>query len=185
MWRCAQLVTGHAEAGGPASARKYALLAACLCGESYDSGPVDFVSSRGVRFLAPPGSSAVKLAAAALGARALDAALSTRFAAQRAAYWAALEAGAAQSAPVLLLHSADDELAPEADVQRFAAALRARGRDVTVVTWQSSPHVGHLRMHPKQYEDAAAAWLRDAQTRWRGARALPAAEHAPRLSARL
>ena len=180
-----QLVTVHDEAGGPAAAHKYALLASCLCGESYDSGPVDFLSERGVRFLAPPGSSSARLAAASLGARALDAALSSRFALQRTAFWAALEAGAAPSAPVLLLHSADDELAPEADVARFADALRGRGRAVTLVTWRSSPHVGHLRLHPKQYEDAVAAWMRDAEARWRGARPLPAAEHAPRLTARL
>ena len=179
-------MTGHAGAGGAAAARKYALLASCLCGEAYDSGPVDFVSSRGVRFLAPPGSSTARLAAAALAARALDAALASRFAAQRAAFWEALEAGAGRSAPVLLLHSLDDELAPEADVARFAAALRSRGRDVAVVTWPSSPHVGHLRLHPARYEGAVAAWLRDAEARWRDARAPPpAAEHAPRLAARL
>ena len=76
-----QLVSGHASAGGAAAAAKYALLARCLCGEAYDSGPVDFLSERGVRFLAPPGSARWRAATASAAAVLLDAALTSRFAA--------------------------------------------------------------------------------------------------------
>jgi alpha-beta hydrolase superfamily lysophospholipase len=116
---------------------------------------------------------------------ALDAVFAARFEAQRRAFWAALETGCGADAPVLLLHSSDDALAPEADVARFAAALRGRGRHVTVVSWARSPHVGHLREHAADYEDAAAAWMRDASRRWRDAHpGAHAAEHAA-LTARL
>jgi len=180
-----QLVSGHASAGGAAAAARYSLLARCLAGEAYDSGPVDFLSERGVRFLSPPGSPAWRTAAASGAAVLLDAALARRFATQRAAYWAALEAGCAPAAPVLLLHSRDDELAPEADVARFADALRARGRDVTAVTWQRSPHVGHLRAHPAEYEAAVADWMRNATARWRADHAADNAAEPAALTSRL
>jgi hypothetical protein len=143
------------------------------------------MSERGTRFLAPPGSPAWRLAAARFGAVALDAVFATRFEAQRRAFWAALEAGSGADAPVLLLHSSDDALAPEADVARFAAALRGRGRHVTVASWPRSPHVGHLQEHPADYEHAATTWLRDASRRWHDAHPdAHAAEHAA-LTARL
>ena len=92
--------------------------------------------------------------------------------------WEALEGGS--GAPVLLAHSLDDELAPAADVSRFADALRSRGRVVALLTWHSSPHVGHLRAHPAAYEAAARAWVADAAAHFR-TRAIPATapgEHA-------
>jgi farnesol dehydrogenase len=107
---------------------------------------------------------------------------------QRADFWRALERGGARhasAAPVLLLHSADDALAPVADVARFGATLAARGRRVTAVRWESSPHVGHLRAHPERYEAAAAAWLADAVAAWRDAQQHARAEAPTPLTARL
>ena len=90
--------------------------------------------------------------------------------------WDALESGS--DAPVLLAHSLDDELAPAADVSRFAGALQSRGRAVRLLTWQSSPHVGHLRAHPAAYEAAARAWLQDATAHWRASATTAAQEQA-------
>jgi dipeptidyl aminopeptidase/acylaminoacyl peptidase len=100
-----------------------------------------------------------------------------------------LERGGCDAAPVLLLHSADDALAPAADVDRFAGALRGRGRRVTAVRWAASPHVGHLKAHPQRYAAAVAAWLADACATWHAARSSSgsggAAEPPPALTSRL
>ncbi len=118
-----------------------------------------------MRFLAPPGAPAWRAVAAGATALALDTFALRAMEAQRADMWAALEGGS--DAPVLLAHSLDDELAPAADVARFAGALRARGRGVRQLSFPSSPHVGHLRAHPAAYDAGARAWVQDALAHWR------------------
>ena len=113
----------------------------CLCGQCFDSGPVDFISRNGVKFLAPPTtSSRATRSAAAAAADALDAVLGARFARERSELWAVLRRAEAlpQTAPTLFVYSADDELAPVEVIETFAAALRDAGRPVRMQRWDRS-----------------------------------------------
>lgn len=163
-----------------ASTPAHAPLRACLAGEAYDSAPVDFLSARGVAFLAPPGSPAWRRSLAAAAAVALDAVALSHFERQRRRYWAALEAGCGPGCPVLLLFSEDDQLVPPSDVRAFAAALRRGGRAVSEQVWPHAAHVGALREHPEAYRRAVRAWLEQACGRWR-----QQATGSPELPARL
>lgn len=141
----------------------------CLCGQCFDSGPVDFISRNGVKFLAPPTtSSRATRSAAAAAADALDAVLGARFARERSELWAVLRRAEAlpQTAPTLFVYSADDELAPVEVIETFAAALRDAGRPVRMQRWDRSEHVGHLRQHPVEYIGAVAGWLDEARRSW-------------------
>lgn len=145
---------------------RFAPLAASLCGVAVDSGPVAFLSERGVKFLAPPESSGAARRLAVRGlAATMDALLAAPLERQRREFWNTLTAlqPLPLAAPVLLLYSADDALAPAADVEAYAAALRARGRGgaLRVVRWPSAPHVGALKIHPTAYEAAVRGWLED------------------------
>lgn len=113
----------------------------CLCGQCFDSGPVDFLSRNGVKFLAPPTtSSTATQAAATAAADALDAVLGARFARERSELWAVLRRAEAlpETAPTLFVYSADDELAPVDVIETFAAALRDAGRPVRMRRWDRS-----------------------------------------------
>jgi pimeloyl-ACP methyl ester carboxylesterase len=150
--------------------QEYASLRADVAGEFYDSGPADFCSNDGVRFLAPTGSSAVRRLAVRAAQRVLDAALGSYFEDERRAYWATLEQAEAllRNVPVLLVHSADDELVSAASVLRFHTALLVNGRtNVTRHCLKQSPHVQHLRTDAETYSQLVANWLADGDTAWR------------------
>ena len=167
-----RLITGQ---HGAAAAARYAPVRLCGCGQIFDSSPVDFLATLGVRFLAPPGSPRWRAAAAHAASAALTAVCAANFERQRAEMWEALEgagAGMVPGAPTLLLFSDDDSLAEASVVEAFAKRLESRGAAGSVRTrrWQSSEHVGHLRVHPEEYEAAVAALLADAREAWRRSR---------------
>ncbi|KAK3254025.1 hypothetical protein CYMTET_36746, partial [Cymbomonas tetramitiformis] len=66
--------------GNSTKDEKYATVRANLCGQCFDSCPIDFVSQHGVRFLAPPkASSWIQQRLASTAASALDSVLLSRF----------------------------------------------------------------------------------------------------------
>lgn len=140
---------------------RFSPVADSLCGLAFDSGPLDFVSSTGELFLAPPGSGTVRRRAVHALAVALDTLLLSTFESQRAAFWAMLEAASPLPAasPILLMYSEDDELAPASRIRLFRDALQRRGRVVRELWWAQSSHVGHLRDHRAEYEAAVRAWV--------------------------
>jgi pimeloyl-ACP methyl ester carboxylesterase len=140
-----------AENAGAFKIAKLEPLSKCFnrtCGQYFDSGPVDFLSRNGVRFLAPPESSSrTTQRVAAAAADALDAVLGDRFSVQRAELWAVLRRAEAlpNKAPTLFVYSADDALAPLEVIETLAAALRDTGRPVTMQRWEHSGACGCAR----------------------------------------
>jgi pimeloyl-ACP methyl ester carboxylesterase len=140
---------------------RFSLLSACLCGEAYDSSPIDFKSSQGVRLFSPDGSSAVRRLAASSAALLLDSLFGGHFERERALYWETLEDNwtPRKSAPVLLLHSAIDPLASSERIEAFAEVLERKGRAVRRKRWPSTYHVAHLQSDPEAYTRELQSWL--------------------------
>ncbi|GJP42632.1 hypothetical protein CLOM_g2176 [Closterium sp. NIES-68] len=99
-------------------------------------------------------------------ATALDWLLLPEFERQRAAQWQSL-LHSSVLAPVLLLCSTDDQLAPIAFIRKYAGEAEARGATVKAVEWSTSEHVGHLRHHRREYTAALHAFLERALLLWK------------------
>lgn len=143
---------------------RYKLIRECITGQIYDSCPVDFISEMGTNFVVHP--TILKLShpprVLRWGARAtswvLDALFLSRFEAERAEYWQTLYSSV-NMGPILLLCSEDDDLAPFETICNYASHLHELGGDVKLVSWKSSPHVGHYRHHPEEYKSAVKILL--------------------------
>ncbi|TVU17489.1 hypothetical protein EJB05_33527 [Eragrostis curvula] len=164
MW---QLIERRCE--GHLSLDEYQLVQDCLCGQMYDSSPVDFVSDLGTRFILHP--SVLKMSEPprvlswmAKGvASGLDTLFISKFEEQRKEYWETLYSSV-HVGPILIFCSEDDELAPCSIVQDFGQRLLELGGDVNLVKWRSSPHVGHYKHHPEEYRTAVTELLIKAST---------------------
>lgn len=136
----------------------------CISGQIYDSSPIDFISERGTNFVVHPTFLNLTHRPRVLrwGAWAtswvLDALFLNRFETQRAEYWQTLYSSV-NMGPILLLCSEDDDLAPFETICNFASHLRELGGDVKLVSWKSSPHVGHYRHYPEEYKSAVKILL--------------------------
>ncbi|VFQ86882.1 unnamed protein product [Cuscuta campestris] len=144
---------------------EYSLVRDCVSGHIFDSSPVDFTSDMGTRFLLSPAffSTArpppfVRWLAHGF-ASSLDSLFLSNFEAQRANLWQTLYASVSIGAPYLILCSEDDDIAPCQTIRNFAQRLKDLGGDVKLITWTSSPHVGHYRHHPKEYKEAVTEVL--------------------------
>ncbi|TKW01787.1 hypothetical protein SEVIR_8G201700v4 [Setaria viridis] len=162
---------------GQLSLDEYQLVRDCLCGQMYDSSPVDFVSDLGTRFLLDP--SVLKMSEPprvlswmAKGvASGLDALFINKFEEQRKDYWETLYSSV-NVGPILILCSEDDQLAPYSVVENFAKRLLELGGDVNLVKWHSSPHVGHYKYHPEEYRTAVTELLMKASALYMSRRQL-------------
>ncbi|XP_062198164.1 uncharacterized protein LOC133900901 isoform X2 [Phragmites australis] len=174
-YKVLQLIERRCE--GQLSLDEYQLVRDCLCGQMYDSGPVDFVSDLGTRFLLDP--SVLKMSEPprvlswmAKGlASGLDTLFISKFEEQRKDYWETLYSSA-HVGPILILCSEDDQLATFSIVQDFGQRLLELGGDVNLVKWHSSPHVGHYKHHPEEYRAAVTELLMKASTLYRSRRQL-------------
>ncbi|KAJ0975954.1 hypothetical protein J5N97_017919 [Dioscorea zingiberensis] len=153
MYKVHQLVEGKSE--GQHSMDDYQLLRDCICGQIYDSGPIDFTSDLGSHFLHPKMSQPSRVVSWMGKAlvSGMDTLFMNRFEAQRAEYWKTLYSSVSIG-PVLILFSEDDELSPFQVVYEFAQRLLEFGGDVRLVKWKSSPHVGHYKHHTDEYRSA-------------------------------
>ncbi|CAL9107456.1 uncharacterized protein LOC135634156 [Musa acuminata AAA Group] len=154
MYKVLQLINGRCK--GLLDLDEYQLVKDCLCGQIYDSSPVDFTSDLGTRFLLHPSvlkrphpPRVVSWMAKAL-ASGLDTLFISRFEAERADYWQTLYSSV-NVGPFLIFCSEDDELAPYQVVCNFAQHLQELGGDVKLIKWNSSPHVGHYKFHASDY----------------------------------
>lgn len=140
------------------------LIRECITGQIYDSCPVDFISELGANFVVHPTVLNLSHPPRVLrwGAQAtswvLDALFLNKFEAERAEYWQTLYSSV-NMGPILLLCSEDDDLAPFETICNFASHLRELGGDVKLVSWKSSPHVGHYRRYPEEYKSAVKILL--------------------------
>ncbi|CAN6478489.1 unnamed protein product [Victoria cruziana] len=162
MYKFLQIISGSI--GGRLSQNEYQLVRDCICGQTYDSTPVDFTSDVGTKFVLHPAilkmSSPPRLvswAAKALSS-SLDALFLTRHEAQRAEYWKTLYASV-RMGPFLIFCSEDDDLAPYHIILNFAKRLQDLGGDVKLVKWQNSTHVGHYKRFPTEYRNAVTEFL--------------------------
>ncbi|CAH9146025.1 unnamed protein product [Cuscuta epithymum] len=163
MYKFVQIIEGEYEALLNLGGSK--IVANCICGHIFDSGPVDFTADFGARFALPstllkvPGSAKLVSLVARGFTSGLDALFLTRFGPQNAEYWESLYSTIRFEAPFLILCSENDELAPFQTVSKFAQRLRDIGGSVRIVKWKSSPHVGHLENDPIQYRAAVTELL--------------------------
>ncbi|KAL4196920.1 hypothetical protein AMTRI_Chr04g248720 [Amborella trichopoda] len=135
----------------------------CISGQIYDS-PVDFISETGTKFVVHP--TVLKMTnpprvfswAARAIASSLDAFFLSKFEADRADYWRTLYSSVA-TGPILIVSSEEDDLAPYQTICNFAQRLQELGGDVKLLSWKSSPHVGHYRHHPEEYRAAVKELL--------------------------
>ncbi|WVZ50416.1 hypothetical protein U9M48_001669 [Paspalum notatum var. saurae] len=164
-YKVLQLIDRRCE--GQLSLDEYQLVRDCLCGQMYDSAPVDFVSDLGSRFLLHPSVLNMSEPPRLLSwmtkgiASGLDTLFINKFEEQRKDYWETLYSSV-HVGPILILCSEDDELAPFSVVQNFGQRLLELGGDVNLIKWHSSPHVGHYKHHPEEYRAAVAELLQKA-----------------------
>ncbi|OWM80739.1 uncharacterized protein LOC116216055 [Punica granatum] len=163
MYKIIQILEGQCETQlSPDNVR---LVRDCMSGYIFDSGPTDFTSDLGARFVVHPSvlkmSRPPRLASwVANGiASGLDALFLSRFESQRAEYWQTLYSSIGVGAPYLILCSETDDLAPYQIISNFARRLQDLGADVKMITWSGSPHVGHYRHYPVDYKAAATELL--------------------------
>ncbi|CAL9123089.1 unnamed protein product [Musa acuminata var. zebrina] len=167
MYKVLQLIDGKCE--GRLSVDNYQLVKDCLCGQIYDSSPVDFTGDLGTRFILHP--TVLKRShpprVVSWMAKALASGLSTffidRFEGQHADYLQTLYSSA-NVGPFLIFCSEDDELAPYPVVCNFAHHLEELGGDVKLIKWNSSPHAGHHKHHAADYKTAVSELLSKAAT---------------------
>ena len=62
-------------------------------------------------------------------------------------------------APLLILYSAADLIAPSWKLDSVVVGWERLGVTVHVQKWEDSPHVGHLRRYPEQYAEALRVFL--------------------------
>ncbi|KAK8647996.1 hypothetical protein V6N13_128760 [Hibiscus sabdariffa] len=144
------------------------LIRNCVCGQIYDSGPVDFANDLNAQFaLHPsirkiPGPSKLVSWIAKGVAASLDGLYLTGFESQRAEYWQTLYSSVDLDAPYLILCSEKDDLAPYPVIRNFAQCLQDLGADIDIVNWNGSPHLEHYKHYPIQYRAAVAGFLEKA-----------------------
>ncbi|XP_048529621.1 uncharacterized protein LOC125508870 isoform X1 [Triticum urartu] len=161
-YKVLQLIEGRCK--GQLSLGDYQLVRDCVCGQIYDSSPVDFVSDLGTRFLLHPSVLKMPEPPRVLSwmtrgiASGLDTLFIGKFEAQRKEYWETLYSSV-HVGPILIFCSEDDELAPCSVVQNFGRRLLELGGDVNLVKWHSSPHVGHYKHHTEEYRAAVTELL--------------------------
>ncbi|KAG8090142.1 hypothetical protein GUJ93_ZPchr0011g28550 [Zizania palustris] len=161
-YKVLQLIERRCE--GQLSLDEYQLVRDCLCGQMYDSSPVDFVSDLGTRFLLHPSVLKMSQPPRILSwmtrgiASGIDTLFIGKFEAQRAEYWETLYSSV-HVGPILIFCSEDDELVPCSIIQKFGRRLLELGGDVNLVKWQNSPHVGHYKRHPEEYRAAVTELL--------------------------
>ncbi|XP_073105477.1 uncharacterized protein [Elaeis guineensis] len=143
MYKVLQLLEGKCD--GQLSLDEYQLVRDCICGQVYDSSPVDFTSGVGTQFFLHPTipkmfhpPRVVSWMAKSL-ASALDTLFLGRFEAQRAEYWQTLYSSVSMG-PFLILYSEDDDLAPYQIISRFAQHLQELGGNIKLVKWNNSCH---------------------------------------------
>ncbi|CAL5204660.1 unnamed protein product [Lathyrus oleraceus] len=157
MLKVLQIISGKSETH---NMDDYQLVRDSISGYIYDSSPVDFTSDMGIRFILHPSvlkvSHPPKFASwIANGiASGLDSLFLNRFESHRAEYWRTLYSTTSMQVPYLIFCSENDDLAPFEVVSNFFHRLKDLGGDVKMVKWSSSPHVGHFRHHPDEYEAA-------------------------------
>jgi len=165
MYKVIQLLDGICE--GDAIMKDYRLVRNCICGQIYDSSPVDFVSDVDAQFVQKPadGNSSQPTILHSWMAKALASVMDTlfpsRIEAQRAEYWHTLYS-AAGLGPVLLFCSEADNLAPCYIICGFARRLIELGTEVKLMKWNSSQHVGHYNSHETEYRTAVDDMLKKA-----------------------
>ncbi|KAJ8471342.1 hypothetical protein OPV22_025685 [Ensete ventricosum] len=118
------------------------LIRECICGQIYDSSPVDFTAELATRFLHHT---------------------SQRFEAQCAEYWQSLYSSVSMG-PFLIFCSEDDDLASYQIIFNFSQHLNDLGGDVRLVKWSNSPHVGHYSHHQTDYHSNLVELLGKAAT---------------------
>jgi hypothetical protein len=91
----------------------------------------------------------------------LDSIYHSKLERQRADMWKIADISGAWG-PVLILCSKDDELASFDVIQNYNSRLSSLGCKVTLIVWENSPHVGHLKTHSDEYKSAVGALLSDA-----------------------
>ncbi|KAJ1276372.1 hypothetical protein BS78_05G210000 [Paspalum vaginatum] len=174
-YKVLQLIERRCE--GQLSLDEYQLVRDCLCGQMYDSSPVDFVSDLGTRFVLHPSVLKMSEPPRLLSwmtkgiASGLDTLFIKKFEEQRKDYWETLYSSV-HVGPILVLCSEDDELAPFSVVQNFGQRLLELGGDVNLIKWHSSPHVGHYKHHPEEYQAAVAELLQKASALYMSRRQL-------------
>ncbi|KAJ6846976.1 uncharacterized protein M6B38_284215 [Iris pallida] len=162
LYKVLQLVEGKCE--GQLSQDDYQLVRGCICGQIYDSGPIDFTSDVGTQFMLHP--SVLKMSHTprivswmAKGvASGLDTLFINRFEAERADYWQTLYSSVSMG-PYLIFCSENDEIAPYQIVGSFAQHLQELGGDVKLVKWSNSPHVAHYKYHQAEYKASVTEFL--------------------------
>ncbi|KAH1120331.1 hypothetical protein J1N35_003491 [Gossypium stocksii] len=141
------------------------LIRNCVCGQIYDSGPVDFASDLNARFALHPSIRKMPVPSKLVSwiakgvASGLDGLYLTRFESQRTEYWETLYSSVDLDAPYLILCSEKDDLAPYPVIRDFTQCLQDLGADVEIVKWNGSPHLEHYKHYPIQYKAAVASFL--------------------------
>ncbi|XVE66866.1 hypothetical protein DITRI_Ditri08aG0114500 [Diplodiscus trichospermus] len=165
MYKVFQIIQGTGEGQlNPESQ----LIRNCICGQIYDSSPVDFASDLNAQFaLHPsirkmPGPSKLVSWIAKGIASGLDGLYLTGFESQRAEYWQALYSSVDLDAPYLILCSENDDLASYPVINNFAQCLQDLGADIKIVKWNGSPHLEHYKHYPIRYRAAVASFLEKA-----------------------
>ncbi|XP_020269377.1 uncharacterized protein LOC109844670 isoform X2 [Asparagus officinalis] len=162
MNKVLQLVEGNSERR--LTKDDYQLVRECICGQIYDSSPLDFTSDLRTQYLLHP--SILKMSHPPRivpwmvrgFVSGLDAFFLNKFEEQRAEYWQTLYSSVSMG-PFLLLCSKDDDLAPYQIICSFAQRLRDLGGDIKLVKWNTSPHVAHYKYHEAEYKAAVSEFL--------------------------
>ncbi|XRB09601.1 DUF829 domain-containing protein [Pycnococcus provasolii] len=143
----------------------YPQLKMCMRATVYESGPVDFKSSRGVQFMkdATRTTKVPKLAVSAAFAALpiLDTVLLPEFERQRRRFWRILVEKRIPG-PTLLIASKADNISLIEDVERFAKRLSDAGaKDVRLLRLESARHMAALKTNPQEYVNAIQSLVDD------------------------
>ncbi|CAK9200633.1 unnamed protein product [Sphagnum troendelagicum] len=163
LYKVFQILNGRCE-GLENLREKYGAVRACVAGQIHDSSPVDFVSDVGAKvvrsqFVRKSQKPSIIISwGTKAGAKILDALFLSQFELQRADYWLTM-LQSADMGPILILCSTNDELAPIDFIQKFANSMWERGCQITLVLWDTSVHVGHLKNFPDEYHKAVSKFL--------------------------
>ncbi|OEL21977.1 hypothetical protein BAE44_0017002 [Dichanthelium oligosanthes] len=140
--------------------KDYRLVRNCICGQIYDSSPVDFTSDVGTQFLQKPSignssqSSILRSWMAKALASGMDTLFPSRIEAQRAEYWHTLYSSAGLG-PVLIFCSEDDNLAPSHVICGFARRLIELASIFSIKLLS-----GHYNSHEAEYRTAVNDMLK-------------------------
>ncbi|KAJ7549471.1 hypothetical protein O6H91_07G054600 [Diphasiastrum complanatum] len=164
LYKLFQIIQGKSENGS--LIQKYEMVGACAAGQIFDSCPIDFQSSIGVKFVKAQLQSSLvpKVVVDILvgGANTvLEPLFHSNFEEQRLDAWRTLHASW-EMGPILVLCSKKDELAPFDRILEFCSDMRNFGCEVTLMSWEDSDHVGHYRLHPLEYKTAVSNLLASA-----------------------